>query len=54
MPLDTLEAGSPVPVISAADSGEQFINDFFAPSSTDMVDGLVGQYRQARERITTF
>lgn len=53
MPLDTLEAGSPAPVISAADSGEQFINDFFAPSSTDMVDGLVGQYRQARERITT-
>ncbi len=53
MPLDTLEAGSPAPVISAADTGEQFINDFFAPSSTDMVDGLVGQYRQARERITT-
>ena len=27
------------------------MDEFFAPSSTDMVDGLVGQYRQARERI---
>lgn len=26
-------------------------DQFFAPSSTDMVDGLVGQYRQARARI---
>jgi hypothetical protein len=25
--------------------------DFFAPASTDMIDGLVGQYRQARQRI---
>jgi hypothetical protein len=25
--------------------------DFFAPSNTDMIDGMVGQYRQARERI---
>ena len=32
-------------------SGDDFLDEFFAPSSTDMVDGLVGQYRQARERI---
>lgn len=25
--------------------------DFFAPAATDMIDGLVGQYRQARQRI---
>lgn len=27
------------------------VEQFFAPSSTDMVDGLIGQYRQARNRI---
>jgi len=32
-------------------SGDDFLDEFFALSSTDMVDGLVGQYRQARERI---
>jgi len=34
-------------------SGDDFMDEFFAPSSTDMVVGLVGQYRQARERIAT-
>lgn len=27
------------------------VEEFFAPSSTDMVDGLIGQYRMARNRV---
>lgn len=32
-------------------SPEEVIGEFFAPAATDMVSGLVGQYKQARQRI---
>lgn len=32
-------------------TAEEVIGEFFAPAATDMVSGLVGQYKQAREHI---
>ena len=32
-------------------SGDDFLDEFFAPASSDMVHGLIARYRQARERI---
>lgn len=34
------------------ESGLAEFDEFFAPSSTDMVDGLIAQYRQARQKIS--
>lgn len=33
-------------------SAEDIVGQFFAPATTDMVDTLVGQYQQARQRIS--
>lgn len=38
-------------VLQQKDIAPDFLGEFFAPASSDMVDGLVGQYRNLREKI---